>query len=340
MFIILISAVLTGTIGTVTVHAASDTVTLGFAGDLNFSENWCTMQHMNSCPGGFNDCITPAVSDITRSFDIFMVNNEFTYSTRGTPLSGKAYTFRADPSRVKLLDLLGTDIVLLANNHVYDYGPDAFFDTVDTLSSDGIPYVGAGRNSAEAAAPVYFNKNGIRIAYVAATRAEKNIMTPAAGADSPGVLRSYDDTEFLNVIRTAASDSDYVVASIHWGTEYSSNADSTQRRIAHELIDAGADAVIGTHPHVLQGIEYYNDKPIIYSLGNFWFNEKSLYSCIYEIELNQDATLKDVKFIPCIQSHMQTSLPSSDSARISILDYEENISYNAKIDDLGFVTSE
>lgn len=98
--------------------------------------------------------------------------------------------------------------------------------------------------------------------------------------------------------------------------------------------------MIGTHPHVLQGIEYYNDKPIIYSLGNFWFNEKSLYSCIYEIELNQDATLKDVKFIPCIQSHMQTSLPSSDSARISILDYEENISYNAKIDDLGFVTSE
>ena len=91
---------------------------------------------MDGCPDGIYDCFSEDLLDIMNGVDVMLVNNEFTYSTRGTALRGKAYTFRADPSRVTLLEVFGTDIVNLANNHVYDYGEDALLDTIATLDGD------------------------------------------------------------------------------------------------------------------------------------------------------------------------------------------------------------
>ncbi len=322
---------------------AAEPVTLGFAGDINLSEDWCSTRYLNTCQNGIADCISPDIISLTNSCSLFMLNNEFTYSTRGTPLPGKAYTFRADPSRVGIVEQLGTDVVLMANNHVYDYGRDAFLDTLDTLDNAGIPYVGAGRDLKEAETPVCFSVNGVKIAYVAASRAEKNIMTPEAGADTPGILRTYDESEYLDVIRKAKSDADYVVASVHWGTEYSNNADTLQKRLAREYIDAGADAVIGSHPHVLQGMEYYKGKPIIYSLGNFWFNEKTLYTCVLVITLQPEtkngAVLSQVQFVPCIQKDFHTTEPTDAASRQKIIDFEKKISFNVNIDKNGMVTA-
>lgn len=316
-----------------------DTLTLGFVGDMNLDENWCTTQYLNTCTNGIRDCLSSNLIELLNSYDIFMLNNEFTYSNRGTPLNGKAYTFRANPERIDIIKELGTDIVLLANNHVYDYGQDAFLDTLDVLSSNQIPYVGAGHNLAEACQPVYFTYDDITIAYVAATRAEKNIMTPEAGVDSPGVLRTYDETKYLEVIQNAKKNADYVIANVHWGTEYSNDAENYQRNLAKEFVDAGADAVIGSHPHVLQGMEYYNGKPIIYSLGNFWFNEKTLYSCVYELQLNKKtASLEAVRFVPCLQKDYRTVWPDDPKLQAKIIKFENDISFDISIDSDGYVT--
>ena len=129
------------------------------------------------------------------------INNEFTYSTNGSPMDGKAYTFRADPSRVEIIKELGVDVAGLANNHIFDYGAEAFADTLDTLNNAEISYVGAGRNKQEAMAPLYIEVQGKTIAYVAASRAEKNIMTPEATEDSPGILRCYDTADFITAIQ-------------------------------------------------------------------------------------------------------------------------------------------
>lgn len=314
---------------------------------MNLDESSATTQALDARENGIYDCIDPALIEELNGLDVFMVNNEFTYSDRGTPTANKKYTFRAKPERVEVLQTLGTDIVLLANNHVFDYGADAFADTLSVLEEAGIPYVGAGRNLEEACKPYYFEWDGIKIAYVAATRAEKYKLTPEAAADTPGVLRCYDPERFLQVIAEAASQADYVVASVHFGTEYESMADETQRELAYAMIDAGADAVIGSHAHVIQGMEFYQGKPIIYNLGNFWFNGKELYSCVVELELSVDAqragkegavSLEEVLFLPCTQYDCYTGWEQSGELRDEILSYEESISFGIEIDAEGRVT--
>lgn len=310
-------------------------IVLGFAGDINFDEAWSTMLCYNEQTNGLSDCIDTAIINDVKDCDLFMLNNEFTYSNRGTPMEGKMYTFRADPKRVELLKEMGVDIVLLANNHIYDYGKEAMLDTLAILDEAGIDYVGAGQNLEEACRIVYYEVNGITISYVAASRAEKNKMTPQATEESPGILRAYNPDKFIELVKEADLNSDFVVANIHWGTEYSNDVDSVQRELGHELVDAGADAVIGTHPHVLQGIEIYHDSPIFYSLGNFWFNEKDLYSGYVKLTINPvDAQISDIQFIPCVQQSCKTRIYENEEEKQEILDFMESISDNVYFQDM------
>lgn len=313
-------------------------ITLGFAGDVNLDENWPTTLHLNQQDNGIEDCISEEIIEDLRACDLFMLNNEFTYSDRGTPMNGKMYTFRATPSRVDVIKELGADIVLLANNHIYDYGAEAMLDTMDVLKESGIDYVGAGKNDDEACNIVYYEIDGMKIAYVAASRAEKNKMTPQATEDSPGILRAYDPKEFLSLVQEADQNSDFVVANIHWGTEYSFELEEVQKELGHALAEAGADLVIGTHPHVLQGIEIYDDVPIFYSLGNFWFNEKDLYSGYAKVTVDaSDASIQEIQFVPCVQQNCETRLPMNNEERQEILDFLEDISEHVMISEEGMI---
>ena len=321
-------------------QTSDKTITLGFAGDINFDENWATTKYMDAQKNGIYDCISADAISMMNDFDIFMINNEFTYSDRGMPLNGKAYTFRAKPKRVENMKILGADIVLMANNHVWDYGQTAFLDTLDVLNNAGIPYVGAGHNIEEASKPYYFYRDGFKIAYVAASKAEKFKMTPQATSNKPGILRCYDENLFLEEIRLARKNADYVVASVHWGTEYDNNADNAQRQLAGKIIEAGADVIIGTHPHVLQGVEYIDGKPVFYSLGNFWFNNKDLYTCLIELSLNLNTENKKVvldkwKFIPCHQQNLKTTIAYGSESK-TIISFMNKISFNVKINEDGF----
>ena len=312
-------------------------ISLTFAGDISFADNWQTMQYLKATQSSITDCISPFLIGKMKNADISMINNEFCISDRGTPMKGKQYTFRATTQNVSLYETLGTDIVDLANNHIFDYGEDAFLDTLDTLKSAGIIYMGGGRNISEASKPQYFIVEGKKIAYVAATRAEKNILTPAAGVNSPGVLRCYDPSMFLEVIREAKQNADFVIANIHWGTEYSHALEPVQTQTAYQYIDAGADLIVGTHAHCLQGIEYYKHKPIIYNLGNFWFNEHDVDTGLLGVTLLEDDNIA-VQFFPATQRNCQTTYVGGEAEGNRILQCIRSYSINAEISQDGTVT--
>ncbi len=277
--------------------------------------------------------------DIMRGADVFMLNNEFTYTRRGEPTFEKQYTFRANPDNVHYLDDMGADIVSLANNHSYDYGEVSLLDTLDTLEGDAMPYVGAGRNIEEAAAPAYYIVNDVKIGYVSATQIERqpNPDTRGATQDSAGTFRCWYDDGILDVIGRMKQECDYVIAYIHWGTELEVNTDWAQDDLAPKLANAGADLIIGDHPHILQKLDYIGSVPIIYSLGNYWFNSKTMDTGLLEVTLDLEGNTSSVRFIPCIQSGCRTSVVSGEE-KARILNYMQSISTGVSIDSDGYVS--
>lgn len=312
-------------------------VTVSFAGDISFAEGYANMSYYHSNGDDITKCIMPEVIEIMDAADIMMLNNEFTYSNRGTPLSGKTFTFRGKPETAANLGRLSVDLVSLANNHVYDYGETALLDTMDTLDQHGIPYVGAGRNLKEAKKIVYFRSGGITISFVSATQVERSyVFTKEATEQTPGVLRTFYPDVFLEVIKKAEETSDFVVVYVHWGTEGTNYFEGDQQLLGHQYIDAGADLVIGDHPHCLQGIEYYKGVPIFYSLGNYWFNSRTLDTGLVQADIGEDG-LKELRFVPCLQQGCRTSLVTDEGQKQRVYQFLEEISANASIDGNGVI---
>ena len=313
--------------------------TVCFAGDTNLDDNWGTTVFMDSQPNGIYDCISEELMESMQNADIMCLNNEFTFTERGEKIAGKLYHFRANPKRVEVLKEMGVDIVKLANNHACDYGSQSLLGTMDTLNSAGIEYVGAGKNLQEAMTPVYIEADGKTVAFVAASRAEKNIKTPQATETEPGILRCYDTELFIETIKEAKKNADFVLAYVHWGTEYSYELEDVQLQTGKAYLDAGADVIIGAHSHCLQGMEYYDGKPIIYSLGNYWFNEKTLDTMLLELHFsgNDLGSQLDVKVIPAIQEDYKTTFVSDKEERERIFSFLEGISINVSIDENGIL---
>ena len=284
--------------------ADPETVTIGFAGDILFDPGYAVGDAFKRAGNTAEGVVGQSLLDRMRSVDIMMVNNEFPYSNGGSPTEGKTYTFRAAPETVSILGTMGVDIVGLANNHAYDYGQQAFLDTMTTLSDAGIVYSGAGNSIDEASHPVYYiTSNGMKIAIISATQIERNDNpdTKAATEDSPGVFRCMNDALLLEKIREAREKNAYVVVFIHWGTESTTEIDYLQRDQAKEIADAGANLIIGSHPHVLQKIDYVDGVPVVYSMGNYIFNSKTLDSCMIVTTLHKDGTV-NLQFVPALQS--------------------------------------
>lgn len=317
-------------------EAESETATVSIAGDLCLEEDGFVLDKYDES-GELSQCISPEILDITNGADIFYLNHEYTVSERGEALAGKLYTFRAQPERMALLTEMGTDLVSLANNHIYDYGEEAMLDTMDYLDEAGIPYVGGGRNLAEAERPAYFIVNGMKIGFVAASNAELTLYTPAAGEDSAGILEAYDTTLYDQVIADAAKECDYLIAYIHWGPEDTNQYAEYQTAQGKEFLDAGADIVVGGHPHVLQGMEYMDGKPVIYSMGDFWFNDETKYTGLLNLEITPEG-LSEMSFTPCLQTGLTTQYISDAAEQREMYDFLESLSPNAQISDDGVIT--
>lgn len=311
--------------------------TLLFAGDILFDDHYAIMKHLQS-GGGIDQGIAPELIREMERADVMMLNNEFAYSDRGTPLEGKQFTFRARPETVSYLNDMGVDIVSLANNHAYDYGEEALLDTLDTLQEAGITAIGAGRNLSEARRPAYYIVDDLKIAFITATQIERldNPDTRGATDVSAGVFRCWDGENLLETVREAKKNCDFVVVYVHWGTENVDTLDWAQLKQAPEVIAAGADLVIGDHPHCLQPIGVIQGVPVIYSLGNFWFNSKTLDTGMVKVVINQDGIVS-YQFIPCLQSDCKTvRLEGEEKKRV--LDYMRSISEGVQIDEEGYVT--
>lgn len=319
--------------------ASQDEIRLLFAGDISLAEGYAIVETLKSNGGDISSAFSGETLDIMRGADVFMLNNEFTYTRRGEPTFEKQYTFRANPDNVHYLDDMGADIVSLANNHSYDYGEVSLLDTLDTLEGDEMPYVGAGRNIEEAARPVYFIVNDVKIGFVSATQIERQSNPDTRGAtdNSAGTFRCWYNDRILDVIGRMKQECDYVVAYIHWGTELEENTDWAQDELAPKLANAGVDLIIGDHPHILQKLDYIGDVPVIYSLGNYWFNSKTMDTGLLEVTLDLEGDTSAVRFIPAIQSGCRTAIVSGEE-KSRILDYMQSISTGVSIDGDGYVT--
>ncbi len=317
-------------------EAPKQPVVLGFAGDVNLDEDSYPVKEYDKEGKGLPGVLSEDLITEMNQADIMMLNNEFAYSTRGIEEQNKSYTFRADPKRVDILKEMGVDIVSLANNHALDFGMDALLDTFSTLDNAGIAYIGAGETMARAKAPVYFTVGDKTIAFVAASRVVF-AMDWYATDTSPGMIGTYDPTLFLESIREADANADFVIAYVHWGVEHNNYPEKYQKVFAKNYIDAGADAVIGCHPHVMQGLEFYQGKPIAYSLGNYWFNRSNKESGLLKIYIEPDDSLK-VQILPVRNKDMKTFLLTEEKDRRSYFDFMEKLSFDVTIDEEGFVT--
>ncbi len=210
------------------------------------------------------------VADMLRKSDIRIGNLECVIATKGRLEPDKPYTFRAHPRTLKVVQR-HFDAVSLANNHSGDFGPEAFGQMLGLLSKSGVGYFGGGMNLALAHEPLIIERKGLRIAFLG-----YNEFFPRnfeADTDRAGVAWSEDEQVKLDIGNARVlHHADIVIPMMHWGWEHDMQASQRQRQLARLMIDAGADAVVGGHPHVIQNTEQYRGKPIIYSLGNFVFD--------------------------------------------------------------------
>ena len=201
------------------------------------------------------------------SGDVAVVNVEMAISDRGAPV-GKEFTFRAPSSAAQRIGDAGIDVASLANNHAMDYGAVALADTIASLEAAGVVALGAGANDVEAFRHrVLAVEETVTVAFVGVSR-----IVPwsfPAGPGKPGIASDTEPERVFESVRTAAGEADVVIAVVHWGVEVATCPSAEQRSFARALLDAGADAVIGHHPHVLQAIEFDDGKLVAYSLGNF-----------------------------------------------------------------------
>ena len=201
--------------------------------------------------------------------DYAIGNLECAVATTGKAFANKLYSFRAEPATLAVLK--GRfDAMAVANNHAGDFGKTAFLETLSLLKENGIASFGGGANLAAAHQPLWIERRNLRIAVLGYNEFKPRAFE--AGADTPGIAWSEDSQVVADIRAARAAGADLVIPFMHWGWEREPRPTERQRQLARLMIDAGADAVVGGHPHVTQGAEIYRGRPIVYSLGNFVFD--------------------------------------------------------------------
>ena len=308
-----------------------DTVLL-FGGDVLIKASTESIYKNNGVTGLVSEEILAEMQNA----DIMMVNHEFQFSTRGEPMEDKQFTFQTDPKNVQILLDLGIDIVSLANNHSLDFGQDALQDTFVTLDEAGILYAGAGDSKERAEELQVIEVNGKKFGFLAATR-----VIPVAGWDvrnkQPGLFTTYDDTRLVERIRESKEECDFLAVYVHWGIEREEYPEEYQNVIAKHCVEAGADVIIGAHPHVLQGIEFIEGRPIFYSLGNYIFNNSTPKTMLVKVLIKSDDTV-EYSLIPAFATNGQTQAMEGTEAE-KLYTYMNEISVKNYVNSDGSVTN-
>lgn len=258
-----------------------NTLTLIATGDVMLGRT------VNSKTTRMNDFVWPfeKTKDLLASADITLINLEGTL-TKDCTTTTEGMRFCGDQRQVQGLFAAGVDVVNLANNHTGDFGKKGFEETRDILSQNNILITGVS-------GPVYANVNNMKLAFLGYNDISQYI----------SVIPLADQITIKKEVLDASKNSDLVITSFHWGVEYTDKPTKRQIELAHLAIDSGADVVIGHHPHWIQPVEMYNSKLIIYSLGNFIFDQewsqKTKEGNIAKIVLTEDG-VKNYELIPVL----------------------------------------
>ena len=245
-------------------HSEENITKISIAGDL--APIRAFKKIINTSPESVYGDLMP----LLRKADLSIVNLESPLSDRGEAAFKSGAVFKGRQQHIKALTAVPFNVVTLANNHVFDYGVDAFEDTMDVLSHNHIQWTGAGMSSKEACTPLVININDIKIAIVNFSEGED--LTSAG--KGPGVM-GWDLPKIEDTIKLLRSKVDFIIVISHCGIEYIPFPPPYVARAFKKAAEAGADIVIGHHPHVPQGIQFHNKTPLIYSLGNFVFYQQT-----------------------------------------------------------------
>jgi poly-gamma-glutamate capsule biosynthesis protein CapA/YwtB (metallophosphatase superfamily) len=244
-------------------------ITLAFAGDVHFEAQLRTRLDEPAT------ALAPIASQLSAA-DLTVVNLETSIGTSGSP-EPKRFTFQAPPEALDALAAAGVDVATMANNHGMDFGQEGLADTLAAIAADpSVHVIGIGSSADQAFAPAVIDVRGTTVAVIAAHSADDPRADPtehwAAGADTPGVAVARDPDRLVAAVRDARAAADLVVVFMHWGIQGESCPSRSQADTARTLSDAGADIVVGSHAHVLQGAGLFGDTYVAYGLGNFvWY---------------------------------------------------------------------
>ena len=275
--------------------AAPGSITLAFAGDVNFTGRTARLLADPATPFG-------PISTVLRSADFAAVNLETAVTSRGAP-QPKTYHFRTSPAAFTGLRDAGIDLVTMANNHVLDYGPAGLADTLAAARAARFPYVGIGTNAAAAWAPYLTAIRGVKIAVIGVSQVAELASSWVATASRPGEANAIDLGRALAAVQTARRLASIVIVFMHWGTEGQACPDPAQLALAPRLAAAGASIIIGAHAHMLQGSGWLGRTFVAYGLGNFlwWERSYSTATGVLELTLRPHAPLT-ARFVPAVVS--------------------------------------
>lgn len=245
-------------------------VSIAVTGDVMFARKMPGVLSMDSSP-------FKGVDNVTSTVDLLLINFENAATNNNNAVKGDV-PLKTSPEYVKLAHDNNNTVAALANNHAFDYGISGMRDTVANLKANNISVIGAGNNSDEAHQAVVQEINGRNITILNYMDSDNfaeysNDVIPVANETSPGYSAYDKEIAQKQINESKENGSDFIIVYMHYGNEYSRSPNEYQINMSHEVIDAGADIVLGAHPHVTQGIEMYNGKPIFYSLGNFVFDQ-------------------------------------------------------------------
>lgn len=318
---------------------SNKTVTLSFVGDVIFAGH--VQERLEQ--QGYYYPYKPVQAYLDA--DIQVANMETPVTTIGNQ-QWKEYTYQSTPKALPAFRKAGFDVVTLANNHSMDYGVTGLLDTMKNLKANHIQYTGAGKTADEAYAPVIVERKGVKIAFVGLSHVIPNASWKAQNKSSMnpngvvGLAHLYDMPAALNAVKKANQMADLVVVLPHWGVERVMAPNDSQTMMAHALVDAGADLIVGSHPHVAQAVEQYKGKWIAYSLGNFLFTTSSHASTWKSVILDAKCTVStgcSIGLKP-IDNDMQQPRPMAAADEAEYLNELEAISHGVRIAKNGQVT--
>lgn len=331
---LMLSLIIPQAIASSAASSATDPIKLAFAGDI-LLDGFVGDQIARY---GVNFPFVK-VAPVLQKADIAFANLETPVSIRGKA-EVKNFTFRAKPAVLSGLTYAGIDGVSLANNHILDFGKDAMLDTLVHLDRNKIGRTGAGKDEEEAFKPYTKTVKGKKIAILGVSRVLSGASW-TAGKDKPGAASAYTLKPMLSVIQKLSKENDFTVVYIHWNEEFKDYPEKYARTLAKQMIDSGADMILGAHSHCLMGIEYYKHKPIYYSLGNFVFNrstrggEKTTNSMLVNFEISDAKVTSKITPVKIIGGQPNFMDDSYNRKTIKLMN---TLSYNAVIDANGRVT--